>query len=90
MDRMFRMLGFWTLMFALMSMWAGLENAALLFLAQTAMFVALSYINLSERSYMLIFAAYMVFSFIGFFYYAFFMMPLGGHGHHAAASLLSL
>ncbi|MEW9667494.1 DUF2626 family protein [Ammoniphilus sp. 3BR4] len=87
MDRMYRVLGFWTLMFGLMSMWAGLTTAALIFFAQTALFVALSYLNLSERSYMLLFAAYMVFSFIGFFYYAFFMMPLGGE-HHAMASLV--
>lgn len=87
MDRMFRVLGFWTLMFALMAMWASLTTMALIFFAQTAIFVALSYINLSERSYMLIFAAYMVFSFIGFFYYAFFMMPLGGEHHAAMASL---
>ena len=86
MDRMYRVLGFWTLMFGLMAMWADLTTAALIFFAQTALFVALSYLNLSERSYMLLFAAYMVFSFIGFFYYAFFMMPLGGE-HHAAAAL---
>ncbi|WP_134700247.1 DUF2626 family protein [Ammoniphilus sp. YIM 78166] len=86
MDRMYRVLGFWTLMFALMAMWGGLTTMALIFFAQTALFVALSYINLSERSYMLLFAAYMVFSFIGFFYYAFFVMPLGGE-HHAMASL---
>ncbi len=87
MDRMFRVLGFWTLMFALMAMWGGLTTMALIFFAQTAIFVALSYLSLTERSYMLIFAAYMVFSFVGFFYYAFFMMPLGG-GEHAMASLL--
>lgn len=86
MDRMYRVLGFWTLMFALMAMWGGLTTMALIFFAQTALFVALSYINLSERSYMLLFAAYMVFSFIGFFYYAFFVMPLGGE-HHAMALL---
>ena len=90
MDRMFRVLGFWTLMFALMAMWGGLTSMALIFFAQTAMFVALSYINLTERTYMLIFAAYMVCSFIGFFYYAFFMMPLGGETKEALSALLAL
>jgi hypothetical protein len=89
MDRMFRVLGFFTLMFALMALWGDLTAMSLIFFAETAVFVALSYINLSERSYMLIFAAYMVFSFVGFFYYAFFMMPLGGE-HEAFASLLYL
>ena len=85
MDRMYRVLGFWSLMFGLMAMWAHLTTFALIMFAQTAMFVALSYLNLSERSYMMLFAGYMVFSFIGFFYYAFFMMPLGGHKEHALA-----
>jgi hypothetical protein len=89
MDRMFRVLGFWTLMIALMAMWGGLTSMALIFFAQTALFVALSYINLSERTYMLLFAAYMVFSFIGFFYYAFFMMPLGGDQNEALSLVLS-
>lgn len=80
MDRMYRVLGFWTLMIAIMAMWGGHTIMALIFFAQTAIFVALSYLNLSEKSYMLIFAGYMIFSFIGFFYYAFFMMPLGQAG----------
>jgi len=90
MARMYRVLGFWTLMIALMAAWAGLTNMALIFFAETAIFVALSYINLSERTYMLLFAAYMVFSFVGFFYYAFFIMPLGGEQHEALAALLTL
>ncbi|MBP1930640.1 DUF2626 domain-containing protein [Ammoniphilus resinae] len=90
MARMYRVLGFWTLMIALMAAWGGLTNMALIFFAETAIFVALSYINLSERTYMLLFAAYMVFSFVGFFYYAFFIMPLGGEQHEALAALLTL
>ncbi|RKD24078.1 hypothetical protein BEP19_06620 [Ammoniphilus oxalaticus] len=89
MDRMFRVLGFWTLMIALMAMWGNLTEMALIFFAQTAVFIALSYLNLSEKSYMLIFTGYMVFSFVGFFYYAFFMMPLGGE-QHALDALLNL
>ncbi|GAB7387678.1 DUF2626 domain-containing protein [Bacillaceae bacterium] len=86
MARMYRVLSFWTLMIAIMAWWGGLDPMALLFFGQTVVFLTLSYLGLSERTYLLIFGAYMVLSFIGFTYYAFFMMPLGG-GEHALALL---
>ncbi|MCF6093565.1 DUF2626 domain-containing protein [Microaerobacter geothermalis] len=77
MGRMFRVLGFWTLIIGLMAMWGNLIPMALIFFGQTAVFVALSYVNLSEKAYLWIFAAYMVLSFTGFTFYSFFIMPQG-------------
>jgi hypothetical protein len=81
MDRMFRVLGFWTLMIALMAFWGGLYPMALIFFSLTAFFVALSYLNLSERTYLNIFFGFMFLSFVCFTYYTFFKMPVGGGEH---------
>jgi len=86
MDRMYRVLGFWTLMFALMAFWADLYPMALIFFSLTAFFVALSYLKLSERTYLNIFFGFMFLSFVGFTYYTFFVMPVGPQEH----SLLQL
>lgn len=72
MARMFRVLAFFTLVTALMSLWGGLTIMALLFFAQTGLFIALSYIDLSEKAYMTIFMVYLFVAFTGFMYYAFF------------------
>ncbi|MGO4887145.1 DUF2626 domain-containing protein [Anaerobacillus sp. MEB173] len=80
MDRMFRVLGFWTGIFAVLFMIGHMESMAILFFGQTAVFVALSYLNLSERVYMYIFAAYLTLFFVGFTYYStFLMVPGAGH-----------
>lgn len=86
MDRMYRVLGFWTLMFALMAYWGELYPMALIFFSLTAFFVALSYLKLSERTYLNIFFGFMFLSFVGFTYYTFFVMPVGPQEH----SLLQL
>jgi hypothetical protein len=70
--RMFRVLGFWTLVIGLMALAGHMTEMALLFFFQTAVFVLLGYMNLSERTYILIFWGYMIVSFTGFTYWSFF------------------
>lgn len=81
MDRMYRVLGFWTGIFTVMFYLGGMNKTSLLFLAQTGFFVLLSYLKLSERMYMYVFGAYLTVFFVGFTYWTTFMMPLGGGGH---------
>jgi hypothetical protein len=76
MDRMFRVLGFWTLVIGLMALAGELIPMAMLFFAQTAIFVLLGYLKLSERTYILLFWGYMVLSFTGFTYWSFFKMSV--------------
>ncbi|MDF2856602.1 MAG: rane protein [Neobacillus sp.] len=81
MDRMYRVLGFWTGIFTVMFYLGDMNKTALLFLVQTGFFVLLSYLKLSERMYMYVFGAYLTVFFVGFTYWTTFMMPLGGGGH---------
>ncbi|GAA4858012.1 DUF2626 domain-containing protein [Paenibacillus vulneris] len=76
MDRMFRVLGFWTLVIGLMALAGDMIPMALLFFAQTAIFVLLGYLKLSERTYILLFWGYMILSFTGFTYWSFFKMSI--------------
>ncbi|MBD0379158.1 DUF2626 domain-containing protein [Paenibacillus sedimenti] len=76
MDRMFRVLGFWTLVIALMSLAGNMIPMALIFFFQTAVFVILGYMRLSERTYILLFWGYMIISFGGFTYWSFFKMSV--------------
>ncbi len=76
MDRMFRVLGYWTLLFALLSLAGGLLPMAFICFFQTAVFVLLGYMKLSERTYILLFWAYMLISFSGFTYWSFFKMSV--------------
>lgn len=76
MARMFRVLGFWTLVTGLMALAGDMMGMALLFFAQTAAFVFLGYMNLSEKAYMMIFWSYMIVCFLGFTYYTFFEMRI--------------
>ncbi|WJH33073.1 DUF2626 domain-containing protein [Paenibacillus aurantius] len=76
MARMFRVLGFWTLVIGLMAIAGGMIPMAFIFLFQTAVFVLLGYMNLSERTYILLFWGYMVLSFSGFTYWSFFHMSV--------------
>ncbi len=55
MNRMFRVLGFWTGIFAVMFYLGDMKDASLLFFGQTVLFVFLSYLNLTERMYIYIF-----------------------------------
>ncbi|TCT26960.1 uncharacterized protein DUF2626 [Melghiribacillus thermohalophilus] len=80
MDRMYRVLAFWTGIFTVMFYVGGMNNAAMLFLIQTVFFISLSYLKLSERLYMYIFGAYLTIFFIGFTYYStFLLVPQLGH-----------
>lgn len=76
MDRMFRVLGFWTLVIGLMALAGDLIPMALIFFAQTAIFVLLGYMKFSERTYILLFWGYMIVSFTGFTYWSFFKMSV--------------
>ncbi|WP_141431606.1 DUF2626 domain-containing protein [Bacillus sp. 03113] len=80
MDRMYRVLGFWTAIFAVMFFVGDMYTASLIFLGQTGFFFFLGYLKLTERMYMYIFGAYLTVSFIGFTYYTTFLMTSGvGH-----------
>ena len=74
MPRMFRVLGFWTLAIALMALAGKMYDMALLFFFQTAIFVILGYMNLTERTYLFLFWGYMILSFTGFTYWSFFKL----------------
>ena len=55
-------------------------NTAVLFLVQTAFFLTLSYLKLSERMYMYLFGAYLTVFMIGFTWYTEFIL-VPGFGH---------
>jgi hypothetical protein len=74
--RMFRVLGFFTLVIALMAFAGDLYEMSLLFFMQTAVFFLVGYLNISERAYMLIFWAYMIAAFLGFTYWSVFVMKM--------------
>ncbi|OUM91750.1 DUF2626 family protein [Caldibacillus debilis] len=82
MDRMFRVLAFWTGIFAIMFYVGGekMHVMALLFFAQFGFFLLLGYLRLSERMYMYIFGAYLTIFFAAFTYYTTFVMQTGA-GH---------
>jgi hypothetical protein len=73
---MFRVLGFWALVIGLMALAGDLIPMAVIFFFQTILFVVLGYMKLTERTYMLMFWAYMVISFSGFTYWSFFKMSV--------------
>jgi hypothetical protein len=74
MDRMYRVLAFWTLVIGIMALVGQMMPFAVIFFAQTLVFLLLGYLNLSERTYILIFWGYMFLSFSGIFYWSFFVM----------------
>ena len=76
MPRMFRVLGFFTLVIGLMALAGDMYSMAMLFFAQTAVFVILGYMNLTERTYLLLFWGYMILSFTGITYWSFFRLEL--------------
>ncbi|HZW67347.1 MAG TPA: DUF2626 domain-containing protein [Pseudogracilibacillus sp.] len=80
MDRMFRVLAFWTGIFAVMFFVGEMYVSSVLFLVQTAFFLAISYLKLSERMYMYLFGAYLTVFMIGFTWYTEFIM-VPGFGH---------
>src|SRR5690625_1998921 len=70
MDRMFRVLAFWTGIFTVMFYVGGMQKTALLFLVQTVFFLTVGYLKLSERMYMYLFVAYCTLFFVGFTWYS--------------------
>lgn len=80
MDRMFRVLAFWTGIFTVLFYAGDMFKTSLIFLVQTAFFLTLSYLKLSERMYMYMFAAYLTLFFIGFTWYSEFIL-VPGFGH---------
>ncbi|GAA0296190.1 hypothetical protein GGQ92_000547 [Gracilibacillus halotolerans] len=80
MDRVFRGLGFWTGIFAVLFLVGDMTQMAFLFLAQTIFFFGVGFLKLSERMYIYLFATYCTVFFVGFtFYTNFIMVPGFGH-----------
>ncbi|MDQ0299608.1 uncharacterized membrane protein YjjP (DUF1212 family) [Salibacterium salarium] len=79
MDRMFRMMGFWTAIFAVLFFVGDMFSMAILFFAQTAGFLTLGYMKLTERMYIYVFGAYLTVFFVGFTFYTTFIMEPGWH-----------
>ena len=77
MDRMYRVLGFWTGIMAVMFFLGEMYGTSLLFFIQTAFFVFLSYLKLTERMYIYLFGAYLTVFFIGYTYCTTFLMTPG-------------
>ncbi|WP_018923795.1 DUF2626 domain-containing protein [Salsuginibacillus kocurii] len=74
MDRMFRVIAFWTGIFAVLFLAGDFYQLSLLFFAQTAGFLAVGYMGLTERMYIYIFGAYLTVFMIGFTYYTTFLL----------------
>ncbi|QUW22255.1 MULTISPECIES: DUF2626 family protein [Sporosarcina] len=80
MDNMFKLMGWWTGIFAVLFFAGDMYPASLLFVASTIFFLLLGYLNLTERMYMYMFASYLMVFMVGFSYYATFIhVPGGGH-----------
>jgi hypothetical protein len=72
-DRMFRVLGFWALVIALMFIAGHMYIPAALFIFQAILFVILGYQHYTEKTYMYLFGSYMFISFCGMVAYATFV-----------------
>ncbi len=79
MDNMFKLLGFWTGIFAVMFWVGGMIPATLIFAASTFFFILLGYLKLTERMYLYLFGAYLTVFMVGFSYYATFLHVPGSH-----------
>ncbi len=64
-------------MMAVMFYLGHMNGVALIFLAQTAIFVLLGYLKLTERMYVYLFFVYLTICFIGFTYYTSFILVPG-------------
>ncbi|CAH0346985.1 MULTISPECIES: DUF2626 domain-containing protein [unclassified Bacillus (in: firmicutes)] len=82
MERMYRVMGFWTGIMAIMFYLGDMNTTALLFVGQTVFFILLSYLKLSERMYIYVFGAYLTIFFAGFTYWTTFMMVPGAATGH--------
>lgn len=74
MDKVFKTLGFWTAIFAILFYVGYMTEMAFFFIGQTGFFILLGYMKLTERMYMYVFAAYLMLFFVGFTYYSTFLM----------------
>jgi hypothetical protein len=72
--RMFRVLGFWALVIALMFIAGHMYIPAALFLVQAVLFVIFGYQKYTEKTFMYLFGGYMVIAFCGMVAYATFGM----------------
>jgi hypothetical protein len=79
MDNMFKLMGWWTGIFAVMFFIGDMLPASLIFVASTVFFLLLGFLNLSERMYMYIFGAYLMVFMVGFSYYTTFIHVQGMH-----------
>ncbi|QBP40911.1 MULTISPECIES: DUF2626 domain-containing protein [Paenisporosarcina] len=79
MNNMYKVMGFWTGIFAVMLYLGDMYTASLLLLANTGLFILLGFLNLSERMYIYIFGAYLTVFFAGFSYYTTFIHVPGTH-----------
>lgn len=80
MDKMYKVMAFWTGIFSVMFYLGGMVEVSLLFVANTGFFLLLGFLNLTERMYMYIFGAYLMVFFAGFTYYTTFLhLPGAGH-----------
>ena len=80
MDRMFRVLAFWTGIFAVMFYVGDMMVPAILSLIQTVFFLTVSYLRLSERTYMYLFGAYLTVFIVGYTWYSEFILVPGFGG----------
>lgn len=71
---MFRVLGFWALLIALMFVAGSMYIPAALFAVQFVGFFVLGYMRFTERTYMYLFGLYMFVSFVGMVWYSTFML----------------
>ncbi|GEK31656.1 membrane protein [Kurthia zopfii] len=79
MDKMYKVLAFWTGIFAVMFYLGDMDKVSLLFVANTGFFLLLGFLNLTERMYMYIFGAYLMVFFAGFTYWTTFLHVPGAH-----------
>lgn len=77
MGNMYKVMAFWTAIFSIMFYLGHMHTTSLLFLGITVLFLAIGFLQLSERMGVYIFAAFLTIFFIGFTYWTTFMMPLG-------------
>ena len=77
MDRMFRVLAFWTGIFTVMFYIGDMITPAILSLVQTVFFLTVAYLKLSERMYMYLFGAYCTIFFVSFTWYSEFILVPG-------------
>lgn len=80
MANMYKVMAWFTGIFAVFFYLGGMNEVSLLFIGNTGLFLLLGFLNLSERMYMYIFGAYLTVFFAGFTYYTTFIYTAGG-GH---------